>query len=162
MEHGPGPGWVGLLEASALADFMRQSFVAYPLANTAHVLGLALLVGAIVALDLRLLGLGRALPVVPTSRFLTAIALAGLAVAVPTGLLMLAADATAVAGNPSFQLKLVLLGLALGNALLWRRLWAGRLAGWDAGPPMLGRVQAAGSILLWVLVVASGRMIAYL
>ncbi|CFU11540.1 Uncharacterised protein [Bordetella pertussis] len=53
------PAWAALLEACALGAWMRGSSWAYPAANLAHLLGLVLLVGAMLLLDLRLLGLGR-------------------------------------------------------------------------------------------------------
>jgi Family of unknown function (DUF6644) len=162
MEHGPGPGWAEAIEASTLAVRMRQSFVLYHFANTAHVLGIALLVGSIVALDLRLLGFGRTLPLEAASRFLTRLTITGLLIAVPTGLMMFSADATALLSNIPFRTKAVLIALALANAIAWRSLWSERLSDWDVAPPRVGRLQAAASILLWCAVVTAGRLIAYL
>lgn len=152
-----------LVEAAANSGFGQwasESALAYPLANVVHLLGLVMLVGGIGVLDLRLAGAFRAIPVAPLSRALTPIAIAGLVLMVPSGATMFAAD-TAVAESAVFQLKLVLIALALANAIAFRFLWRQRLADWDAAPPVAGRVMAIGSIALWLAVGACGRMIAY-
>ncbi len=125
-----------------------------------HLLGLILLVGGIGLLDLRLVGLFRALPVAPLSRTLTPVAIAGLILMIPSGLTMVAADA-AVAESSTFRWKLLLIALALANALAFRFWWRDRIHDWDEAPPPAGRLMAAGSILLWLAVATMGRMIAY-
>lgn len=149
------------LEASAFGQWASGSPLAYPLANTLHLLGLVMLVGGIGIVDLRLAGALRTLPVAPLSRALTPVAIAGLALMLPTGAVMVAADAGALAGSPVFRWKLALIAAALANAVAFRLLWSGRLAGWDADPPAAGRLMAAASILLWLAVGALGRFIAY-
>jgi len=121
-----------------------------------------LLVGPIVALDLRLLGLARQLDAAGLDRYLTRFAYVALPVIAVTGFAMFSADATALAGNAAFRIKLILVSLGLANAIAFRLLWRRRLEMWDAAPPPLGRVQAGGSILLWLSAVAGGRLIAYL
>ena len=153
-------GFAENVATSSFGQWASMSPLAYPLANIVHLLGLVMLVGGIGILDLRLAGAFRAIPVAPLSRALTPIAIAGLLLMIPSGATMFAAD-TAVAESPVFQLKLVLIALALANALLFRLLWRRRIADWDAAPPAAGRLMAAGSIALWLAVGACGRMIAY-
>jgi len=163
MEHGTtGPAWVAALEASGLGEAMRGSLLLFPAANVVHVLAVLLLVGPIVALDLRLLGLARQLDAAGLDRYLTRFAYVALPVIAVTGFAMFSADATALAGNAAFRIKLILVSLGLANAIAFRLLWRRRLEMWDAAPPPLGRVQAGGSILLWLSAVAGGRLIAYL
>lgn len=119
-----------------------------------------MLVGGIGLLDLRLVGLFRSLPVAPLSRVLTPMAIAGLLLMIPSGLTMVAADA-AVAESPTFRWKLLLIALGLANALAFRFFWRDRIDTWDVSPPAAGRLMAAGSILLWLVVATLGRMIAY-
>lgn len=119
-----------------------------------------MLVGGIGLLDLRLVGAFRALPVAPLSRALTPVAIAGLVLMIPSGLTMVAADA-AVAESATFRWKLLLIGIALANAIAFRSLWRDRIDDWDRSPPVAGRLMAAGSILLWLAVATFGRMIAY-
>lgn len=145
------------LEASTIGGFMRGSSWAYPAANLAHLLGLVLLVGGIGILDLRLIGAFRQVPVVALSRALTPLAILGLVLMLLSGPLLFAADATALIRSDLFCRKLVLIGIALANALAFRWLWVPH-----AGEPTMGlRVMAIVSIGLWLAVAALGRLIAY-
>src|ERR687898_801634 len=93
---------------------MRGSLWLYPAANVGHVLGAATLFGMILAADLRLLGLGRALPADAVLRFTLPWAWAGFALAAASGPLLFAADPLVVAANPFFRIKLALLLVARG------------------------------------------------
>lgn len=146
---------------SGFGQWASESAIAYPLANVVHLLGLVMLVGAIGVLDLRLAGAFRAIPVAPLSRALTPIAIAGLVLMVPSGATMFAADSATLAGSAVFRTKLVLVALALANAVAFRILWRDRLANWDASPPVAGRLMAVGSIVIWLAIGTLGRMIAY-
>lgn len=154
-------GWWAALEASAFAAWMRGAGDAYAMVNLAHLLGLTLLLGSMLLLDLRLLGWGKRLPLPEVSRLLTRPALAGLALQAGSGFALFAADAVPLSSNAAFRLKLAMIAIALANAVLFRLLWTRSLGGWDASPPLLGRLQAAASLLLWLGVAAAGRLIAY-
>lgn len=147
------------IQASPFGVWAGGSF--YPYANVVHLLGLVMLVGGIGFLDLRLAGLFRAIPVRPLSAALTPIALAGLALMVPSGATMFAADAGALVNSTTFRWKLLLIALALANAVAFRVLWGRKLDLWATAPPIAGRLMAAGSILLWLAVATLGRWIAY-
>lgn len=153
--------WASALEASPLGEWMRGSALAYPLANLVHLLGLVLLIGPILLLDLRLLGYGRHFPLAQVSALLTAWAVAGLVLLISAGFLMFAADAGPLIRNPLMQLKLLGILLGLGNAVLFRVLWRERLTRWDTEAPVLGRAQAVFSVAIWLFVGALGRWIAY-
>lgn len=163
MEHQQGgPAWAAAIEASGLGEAMRSSAVLYPAANVLHLVFIILLVGPIVALDLRLLGLGRRIDAAALDRYLTRFAYVALPMIVVTGFALFSADATALAGNTAFRSKLLLVALGLANALVFRLLWRRGLGGWDVAPPPLARLQSAGSVAIWLGAVASGRLIAYL
>jgi hypothetical protein len=162
MHHPVGPAWAEAVEDSGLGVLMRESLLAYPAANLLHIFGIMLLVGPILALDLRLLGFARAVALPAASKLLTPIAVAGLLLLIVSGPPLFAADAGPLALHPLMQIKMALLALAIANALLFRRLWRHRLADWDTAPPAFGRAQAAASILLWLAVASCGRLIAYL
>ncbi len=134
---------------------------AYPIANVVHILGLVMLVGGIGILDLRLVGLFRRIPTDALAAALTPIAIAGLLLMIPTGAIMFASDAATLVNSSTFRTKLLLIILALVNAIAFRFIWQKRIAQWDASPPVLGRAMAAASILLWLSVAAVGRWIAY-
>ncbi len=153
--------WAAALEASALGQWMRGDAWAYPVVNVLHLLGLTLLVGPIVLLDLRLLGAGRVFPLAAASRTLTAFSVAGLLVLLPTGFALFAADAGPLLDNPAMRLKLIAIALAITNAIAFRWLWSDRFAQWDRTPPTFGRMQALMSIALWLTIPVAGRMIAY-
>lgn len=150
--------WLAALEALPAVEALRLSSWAYPVVNTLHVIGIALLFGAIVPLDLRLAGWRRAeAGLDPLARTLLPVAMAGFALAASSGLLLFAADARSYAASTLFQLKLALIALALANALLLRRV------NWRAPQESASRLAGAGafSILLWLGVITLGRWIAY-
>ena len=160
--HPDAPAWAAALENSALSFFIRDSTWLYPLANLAHIYGLALVLGSIISLDLRLLGVGRRVVTAEAlSRFLTPVTITGLALSIVSGLILFTADASAIAVNAIFRLKMVLLILGLVNAWAFRRLWTQALPGWDLRVPLGGRLQAAGSLVVWLLLATAGRLIAY-
>lgn len=149
------------VQGSSFGLWAAQSSLAYPIANVVHLFGIFMLIGGIGVLDLRLAGAFRAIPVAPLAKALTPIAIAGLALIVPSGAVMFAADAETLVFSTVFRWKLLLIALALANVVAFRLLWQRRLAGWDAEPPPIGRAMAAGSLLLWLSVAALGRWIAY-
>ena len=157
MHGADAPAWAHWLEASALGAFARAGGWGYAAANTLHVLGVAALFGALLAYDLRVLGVARAaIPVQSAAALLLPLARGGFALAALSGLVLLAADASHVAVNPAFRAKAALLGLALLNVAALHAL-----GGRDLRPGVL-RAAAALSLALWVGVIACGRLIAYL
>ena len=149
------------LEASWLGTAMRDSTVLYPVVNIMHLIGLVLVVGGIGLLDLRFLGAARHVRVADLYVPLTAAAALGVGLQIATGFPLFASEATTLIGNTAFRLKMLLLVLALTNAVLFRVLWSRRVADWDNAPPFLGLLQAALSLMLWVTIGALGRLIAY-
>jgi hypothetical protein len=161
--YADAPAWAAALEASRLGVMMRGSFVLYPLANLGHVLGLILFVGALVVLDLRLLGAWRRrIDAGALASALAPLLVAGFLLMVATGTLLLSADARPLTTNPAFQAKAALLALALANAITFRRLWSRHLPSWDASAPPAARLQVASSLTLWLMTAAAGRLIGYL
>lgn len=154
-------GWAQALQDSAFAASVRGTALLYPLVNTIHVLAIALLVGAIVSLDLRVLGFAKSISAAGASRLLTPVAVSGLLFAIPSGFALYASDAVTLSGNKLMWAKLVLIALGVANALLFRKLWNARLAQWESETPALGRAQALASIAIWLTVPALGRLIAY-
>jgi len=156
----PG-GWAVLIEASATGVWMRSSGWAYPVVNLVHLLGLALLIGPILLLDLRLLGFGRQFSVPAVSGILTPWCVAGLLLLLASGALLFSADAAPLFSNRLLRIKVLLICLGVGNAVVFRRVWAARLQDWDRRPPPMGILQAAASAVCWLAVAGLGRLIAY-
>jgi hypothetical protein len=152
------------LQDTAIATALRQSFWVYPLVNAGHIVGLALLFGAIVPLDLRLLGVWRRVPLAAMGRILLPVAIGGLALALPTGFLLFATRASEYAATPLFWIKLSLIACAIANALLLRLSLAWTAHAQSELIGSTARLRAAGalSIGLWLAVIVAGRMIGYL
>jgi hypothetical protein len=128
---------------------------AYPAFEALHVLGIALLVGNLVALEMRVFGRAAALQVQPLARLSLTLALAGFALAACTGLLMFSGRPGELLANRYFLVKMGLLALAGCNALWFHgRHSLQRL-------DTLARVQMLLSTAIWVAVVFCGRWIAY-
>jgi len=142
--------WLLALQGSGLAQALRASRWAYPIVATLHAMGVSLAVGAIVLVDLRLLGWGALLDRAAVLRFALPVALLGAALAVVTGLAMFATGAAHYARNPAFLVKIAILAFAVWNALAFHRL---------AMAP--GRVHAAASLVAWLGAVAGGIFTAY-
>lgn len=153
--------WAAWLEATALGEQMRSSALLYPALNLLHLFGLILLLGPMLLLDARLLGAGRRFPLPAVSSTLTPLAVVGLLLLLGSGICLFAADAGPLTVDRLLQLKLLLITLGIGNALLFRQLWNTRLSDWDTHAPLFGRVQAALSLLIWLLVMSLGRLLAY-
>jgi hypothetical protein len=154
---------MGAIEASPLGQAMRQWLWVYPAVETVHIVGIAVLVGSIAILDLRLLGFSRSLSVRNLSAHVLPWSIASFLLIVPSGLAMFVAHAGDLMGNPVFAVKICLILLAGANAGIFH---AGifRSAGrWDvdAMPPLAARAAAAASLLLWIAVIACGRLLAY-
>jgi hypothetical protein len=162
MEYPDAPAWAAALEASAWGVAMRDSSFLYPLANVLHVLGLILLIGPILVLDLRLLGVGRGIALPPAYTLLSGFSRAGVALMLLTGFSLFAADARPLSGSTVLWVKWGLIAVGLANAVWFQVRWRARLATWDADPPAAGRVQAAASLALWLAVAVCGRLLAYL
>ena len=150
--------WLTALEQSGLGHAARHSAWLYTIANVLHVFGAALLVGGIAVFDLKLIL--RAGYAAETGRAAIPVAAFGLALQVPTGVVLLAPEASALGQNPAFLYKLGLIALGLANVALFH----GRMgANMRHGPfPASARLFAGVSLLAWTGALAAGRMIAYL
>ena len=147
-----------IIAASPFASWSAGSALAYPVANVVHLLGLVLLVGGIAIVDLRLLGLFPKLPLEPLARALTPLAVAGLVLLAASGSVLFAADAASLATSSTFRTKLLLITLAVTNAVAFR-LAFGRSA--PEPVPVTARLMGLASLLLWLSTATMGRMIAY-
>lgn len=136
-------------------EALRSTAWAYPALEALHIVGIALLIGNLVALEARVFGRAAVLPVQGLARLSLTIALSGFALAAASGSLMFATQPADLLANRAFQIKMALLLLAGCNALWFH----GRrsLAKLD----LLARVQMLSSTAIWLAVVFCGRWIAY-
>jgi hypothetical protein len=150
--------WV---EGLPLAVSVRTGAWPFAIANTLHVGGIALLFGGIAVLDLRLLGAARAIDVAKLARLVLPVAIIGFGLAAATGLLMFMSNAREYWAHPLFAWKLALIAAAGANALLLHLTSWRRREGWGAIMPLSARAAAIMSLVLWLGVIACGRLIAY-
>jgi len=153
------------LEMSALGVAMRETGVwTYALVNLAHIFGISLLFGAIVVLDLRLLGVWSKIPLDLMAKPTTIVAGTGFAVAIVSGPALLATKATEYIGNPFLPIKLVAIVLGVINLIVLHNLpaWKER-ANPEMGAAKRRQLAFAGSASLacWIVVISAARMIAY-
>lgn len=134
-----------------------QSATAYLFVNAAHILGIGLLLGGILPLDLRLLGLLKKHPIEVLGPFLTRIAASGFALAFATGFWLFSTKPAEYVENVAFRWKLVLMVIALINVAIQHRMTNTRL--WIVGPAT--RLSAALSLCLWLSVLIAGRWIGF-
>ncbi len=159
---GDAPAWLLFLQEGAVGQAMRQSLALYPAVEILHIIAFVTLVGAIMALDLRLMGFARGLPAHGLSRHLLPLAIAGFCLAVPTGALLFVTEAVAVFNNPAFRIKLLLILAGGVNALLFHLGPWRNIVRWDLGrPPASARIGGCLSLTLWLGVICGGRLIAY-
>lgn len=151
------------MKATALHEIIVGTTWGWPLLEILHFVGLCLLFGGLLIIDLRLIGLCRQLSLAQAGRFVPA-ALVGFAINLISGALFLVGDPERYWGNIAFQAKMALVLLAGLNAL-WFNL---RLRPAIDVPPMghrqrrLAGLSGALSLGLWTGVIVMGRLIPYL
>jgi len=152
------------LQQTSLAVHIRDSLFAFPLIESTHVIGLTLVFGTIAIVDLRLLGFAS------TQRSFQRLASDTLkwtrvafAVTALTGGLMFITNAAVYFHNPYFRAKIVLLVLAAINVFVFEVTTGRTVQRWDQArsAPPLGRTVAALSLVIWIAVIVSGRMIGF-
>ena len=154
---------MGAIEMSALGVAMRQWLWLYPIVEIVHLTGIALLVGSIAIFDLRLLGLSNSVPVRRLASHILPWTAASFVLIVPSGLAMFVAHAGDLISSPVFALKIGLIFAAGVNAAVFHAGVFRGASDWDVNraPPAAARIAAALSLLLWVSVIACGRLLAY-
>jgi hypothetical protein len=152
------------LEASALAIWVGESLWGYPIMLGMHAIGLAIVVGIFVMLDLRMLGVIRG---VSFNAFLSLYRLAwiGLIFNALSGSALFTSQATTFVESAPFLIKIssVIAGVVVG-VLIQRRLRL-RVAEWDVADTNIessATALATISLACWLTAIFAGRLIAYL
>jgi hypothetical protein len=147
--------------APPVAAFMRTAW-GWPIMESMHFIGLSMLVGCIGVFDLRLLGLGKRIPIAAAHK-LVPWGLAGFAINITSGSTFLLTEPNQYIYNPSFHFKVLFVTLAGLNALSfyaisWRRATA---AGAPPDAPAYAKLVAAVSLSLWIGVIVAGRLLTF-
>jgi hypothetical protein len=156
------------IASSEPAAWLRGSFWAYPLVNAAHILGLALLIGAIVPFDLRLMGVVRKGRVRTLAGVLIPVAAWGLAIAAASGALLFIVKPVDYAQSDLFVVKLAVIGVGLINIGWVRSIprWGELVQAEESilnptEPNRKLRIAGALSIIAWITVLVLGRLTGY-
>ena len=153
--------FLAALEGSAFSTWLRGSgsIWAFPTVLTLHTLGMMVLTGASSALDLRLLGIGRRIPL-GSLRLLFPFMWGGFWLNLVTGTMLFVSDATAKGTMPMFFAKLGFVAVGVVTIVLIRREVYGR----DAEPVAVSgaaRNLAIASLIAWISAITAGRLLAY-
>ncbi len=157
------PQWLTRLQDLNLPTQIRESVWMFPTIETVHVFALVLVVGSIMTVDLRLLGLtNKERPFSQVAAEMLPWTWAAFGVAALAGMLMFSSKALTYYANIPFRLKMVCLLLAGINMVMFHWLGVRRLATWDhQQPPWSAKLAGGASLLLWTTIVAAGRWIGF-
>ena len=152
------------IEATAVAQALRNSVWVYPLVNAGHIFGVALLIGSIVPLDLRLLGMWSSTPLAPLWCVLTRTAAVGLGLTVVFGILLFITRASAYVQSSLFIAKMGVVFIGLVNILILGKIAPDNFviaSRTNAKVPGGIRFAAGISIAVWLAALVLGRLIGY-
>ncbi|HLH30916.1 MAG TPA: hypothetical protein VKY31_06905 [Terriglobia bacterium] len=150
------------IEESGISSWIRDSpsIFAYWFILSLHAVGMGLLVGASVVIDLRLLGVAKDLPLSPL-KGLYRIIWVGFWIQIVSGALLLIAYPTKALTNPDFYIKLTLIGIAVTMMMsIKKRVFADTTLS-DSDMMLRGKALAVWSLVLWAGAVTAGRLLAY-
>jgi hypothetical protein len=147
-----------------LSVAIRESIWVYPILNVLHCVGILLIAGTIVVVDLRLLGLGlRRLPVSSVLRQVVPWALSGFGFMAVTGSLLAWSEPVRLYRSMFFPWKLAFIAMAGLNALFFHLGIYRGVGAWDLAllTPVRARIAGAVSIVCWICIIAAGRAVGY-
>ena len=156
-------GLLTWMESTGFSEWILTSTTGWPLMLSIHAIGLAIVVGVIFSMDLRVLGLYGTIPY--TSLYgLLRIAWIGIIMNVITGFSIFMTQATMYVTSLPFLLKITFIILGIANLVYTQKVLKRDAAAWQAAGkvPQLGIVLASTSLFFWVFAVVTGRLIAYL
>ncbi len=151
------------LQDLSLPTQIRESPWLFPTLETVHVFALVFVVGSIMTVDLRLLGLGsKERPFTEVAAETLPWTWSAFVLAAAAGSLLFSSKAVTYYGNIPFRLKMACLVLAALNMAAFQLLGTRRVAAWDRGkPPLAAKLAGAASLMLWLAIVG-GRTLDWL
>jgi hypothetical protein len=151
------------LESTALAEWVRTSLVGYPFVLTVHSIGMAIMVGSVSVVDLRLIGWFKRIPYTALDNMVR-VAWYGLAVNVMTGAAIFTSQAVVYSTSPVFLFKMLMVLSGSITAAYLQPILRREAPGWASGAPVPQGVKtiAAASLAIWLLAIITGRFTAYL
>ncbi|MCF0048624.1 hypothetical protein MUK70_01770 [Dyadobacter chenwenxiniae] len=149
------------LEKTAWAVEIRQSLWLYPALEIVHILGIVMLVGPAFMFDLRLLGFSKNIPFASLAAHLLPWSRRSLLLIIPSGALLFITNANALGVDPTFWTKMSLIGVAAINVFVFHRFIFTSNLNPDGDLPFQARISGCVSIVVWIAVIACGRLLAY-
>lgn len=148
------------LDGTWIGTTVKTSVWIFPVLETLHFIGLAILIGGIAVLDLRVLGVCKGVPVGPLHKMLPLVFI-GFGINLVTGVLFFLSDPLGYGVNPSFQLKMILVLLAGLNALWFELRLARHVSEWGAGADCSrhAKIVCGLSLFLWAGIITTGRLL---
>ena len=152
-----------VLENTEFAAWVRESAYGYGIFLTMHALGLALLAGILIVIDIRVLGFGRGLPMAPLKNLLTLVWVGFWSNAI-SGSILFTSDAVKFYYSTNFRVKMlsIVIGLVLTMMIKSSVLSAAMSTSGDAIAPPRAKLLASLSLVCWLTAIASGRLMAYI
>ncbi len=151
------------LESTALAEWVRTSLIGYPLVLTLHSVGMAIIVGLAMVVDLRLIGRFERIPLAALANLLR-LAWYGFAINLTTGAMIFTSQAVSYTTSPTFIIKILMVIGGVSVAAYMQPILRREAAGWGstAGIPQGMRTLAIASLVMWSITIITGRFTAYL
>lgn len=138
-----------------MGPWLQSNAYAYPLLEALHIAGIALMLGTLALVELRVWGYGAALPAHALARAGLRLSLGGFGLVAASGLLMFSTNPGELLANGAFRLKMALVAFNGVNAAVFH--WRGSLGRADG----VARAQTVLSLGAWLAVIICGRWIAY-
>ncbi len=150
------------LADSSLNQLISETVWLWPVLEIIHFIGLSILLGALLIIDMRLLGLFKSFDAASVNR-LAPLAWIGFLFNLITGALFFIGDPVRYSVNIGFQLKMLLILIAGVNLVAYQLQVRPLMAGWNSGSPTtpVAKAIAATSLLAWTGVLLLGRLIPY-
>lgn len=146
--------------APPIQAFMRTAW-GWPTMESIHFLGLSMLVGCVGAFDLRLLGVGKRIPITALHKLIP-LGLVGFAINIASGSMFLLTEPDQYIYNPAFQFKVLFIAIAGLNAMLFYVTSWGRVnTDGTINAPRAGKAAAVISLSIWIAVIVCGRLLTF-
>ena len=151
------------MESTAYSDWIVAGLVGWPLMLSMHAVGLAIVVGILFVLNMRMLGFFKPIPYVALNDLMT-FSWIGVALNLFSGFSLFMAQATFYVTNFPFLVKILFIVLGIANLHYAQKVLKREAADWDAADavPQMSLILGGSALACWILAVVGGRLIAYL
>jgi hypothetical protein len=152
------------LAGTPASEAIQRALWLIPLLQTIHILALAIVLSSVAMIELRILGFAPTQTVAQTARRFVPWLWGGLILLALTGLVLIIGEPRRALPNPAFQLKMLMLALAVAATLTFQVSLRRHASYWDEYPrgKTIASALAVCTFLLWCAIAVAGRWIAYM